>query len=256
MVANPQAFSPTSAGSGDFSSNPIVKQAGSALLTVVKTARAWLSGKSQYIFKWIVVGTGIGVVTCSASFGIAYLLSYYGAVEASAAVYAFGGPSIKSLLGAAILGPIRAFIRWHEQTELKEHLGEVPSLFLANVTSMIALFPVGKFPFGIGLLRTISSSLSALLPYVATYVPSLLSDVNLGGRRWIFAYLACQLLWSVITVCCFGVVRSGITMLVNMPTFIMFFVEYYFDKRFNSFIPSVCTNIGISFVSLACSFLL
>jgi hypothetical protein len=62
--------------------------------------------------------------------------------------------------------------------------------------------------------------------------------------------VAFLLLRCAITVCCFGIVKSGIFLLVNIPTFIMLFVLYYMDKRSDSFVPSVCTSIGVSLASL------
>jgi hypothetical protein len=226
------------------------------LLSVVQTARAWFLDKWQYIGKWLAIGLVIGAATCAASFGLGYLLSYLGVAGAAAAVGAVGTRNIGGLISAIIFGPLQAWSRWMNQSQLKAPLGELPSLSLVNVTSTVALLPIGKFPYGLGVVSTFLDGTSLILPVIAALTPSFLNTLKLDGRRWIFVTVACMLLKSVITICCFGAVRAGIFLLVNIPTFIMFFVSYYLDKQSGSFIPSVCASVGTSVASLVASFLL
>ncbi|MDR2677462.1 MAG: hypothetical protein LBB26_02775 [Puniceicoccales bacterium] len=249
--------SPSCATPEGFEGPGVFKSVVTSLLSnFVAPARAWFVNHRRDILKWLVIGLGIGAVACAASFGLGYLLSYLGVAGASAAVGIMGTRSIGALISAVILGPIRAYLRWTKQTQFKKPLGELPSLFLVNTVSTIGLLPIGRFPFPLGLVNKVAGFGATVLPLVASHFPSFLQFIRLDGRKWAFVCVACLLIKSIITICCFGIVKSGIFLLVNIPTFIMFFVLYYLDRRSNSFIPSVCTSMGVSVASLVASFLL
>jgi hypothetical protein len=252
-----QVYPPSCAVSDDSDAPGIARKVITPILhNLLKPARAWFANHRRDICKWLVVGLGIGVVACAASFGLAYLLSYFGVAGALAAVSAIGPGSVGAFISAVLWGPISAYFRWKEQTQFKPYLGELPSLFLVNITSVVALLPIGGLPFGLGFLSKISNIVAMTLPMVATFLPSLLDQLNLGGRRWLFVAIACMLLKNVITVCCFGVVRAGVFLFVNIPAVIVLFILYYLDKQSGSFIPSVCASVGVSLISLVAAFIL
>ncbi|MDR2436018.1 MAG: hypothetical protein LBD33_01745 [Puniceicoccales bacterium] len=247
----------SSPGSDDCSKSGFIKQVVTPILhNLLRPARVWFANRRHYIYKWLAIGLGIGVAACAASFGLGYLLSYYGVTGALSAVGAIGTRSIGALIWAILSGPIKAGGRWISQTQFNPHLGEWASLFLVNVTATVALLPVGGLPSGLGFLSTILSGAQLIFPAAAMFLPSFLQRIGLGGRRWLFVVVVCMLLKSVITVCCFGAVRAGVFLFVNIPSFIMLFVLYYLDKQSGSFIPSICTSIGVSLASLVVSFIL
>jgi hypothetical protein len=234
-------------------SNKLKETVITALQSFARPIYLWFLNNRQDIFKWLAVGVATGVAVCAASFGLAHLLSYFGIAGAFAAVGAMGA---RGIVSAVIRAPIKAWHRSAYQKQLREPIGELQSLLLVNVISTIALLPIAPLPLLLRLLNSVLNGVALALPAIAQFSPNILNSMNLGGRRWLFATAVCLLLESVITVCCFGFVKSGIFLFVNIPVFIMFFVLHYIDKQSNSLIPSAFTSIGTILVSLATNFLL
>jgi hypothetical protein len=242
---------------GDADKPGIFKKYVTPLLkTIIRPVYLWFKDHRQHLAKWLAIGLAIGVVTCAASFGLCYLLTYLGISGASAAFGAMGARGVLGIISAIIFAPINAWIRRGNQTGFQEHLGEFGALFLANTVSTVLLLPVGGLPFLLKALSTFMWGAGIVLPTMARFFPGTLDSMHLSGKRWLVLAIGFQILRGVITICCFGVAKAAIFLFINIPTFLMLFVLYYIDKQSGSIVPGVCTSVGMTLASLVASFLL